>query len=172
MILLDANFLITLSKRNSDAIWLLTFFKAQGAKQIVGIPAPSWAEVLSLAGPATSALSRIVQGRSFVQIIPFDEMAAIESAYVHQQVLLKSGNKKGASSAPWQKIKIDRQILAIAVARRATAIYTDDTDLRADAGLIGIQTLGMDDISLPPEQLTLLSDEDPDIPETKPSEAF
>lgn len=172
MILLDANFLIKLSNKNHESQWLLTFFRSLGTRQVIGIPAPSWAEILTYAGPATAALTKIVHGRATLQIIPFDEIAAIESGYIHQEIVAKSGGKKGASAAPWQKIKIDRQILAIAVARRATAIYTDDTDLRADANLLDIRTIGLDDVTLPPEQLPLLAAEGSDVPETKPSGTF
>jgi predicted nucleic acid-binding protein len=166
LIFLDANFLIKLSSRNPDSVWLGSFFKfisEQRRGEAIGIPAPSWGEVLAVAGPATSALSRVVQARSSVQVIPFDEIAAIESGFIHQKILALSGSKKGLSNEPWQRIKIDRQILAIAAARRASAIFTDDDGLRADAALIGIQTIGICDVPVYPSQLLLLPEDESDL---------
>jgi len=170
LILLDANFLIKIAARNPDPIWLDSLFKFIAARyrsEVVGIPASSWAEVLSLAGPATAALTRVVHGRSAIQVIPFDEIAAIESGFLHQKIVQMSGGKRGASSEPWQKIKIDRQILAIALARRASAIFTDDIGLCADAALIGMPVVGIDDVPTYPTQLPLIDpdqEEDPDVP--------
>lgn len=167
MILLDANFLIKLSSKNPDHLWLSSFFKfisEHRRGESIGIPASSWAEVLAVAGPATAALSKVVQARASVQVVPFDEIAAIESGFIHREILRLSGTKKGASSEPWQRIKIDRQILAIAVARKASAIFTDDDGLRADAALIGMPTIGASDVPVYPTQLTLLPAEKLGVP--------
>jgi hypothetical protein len=39
-----------------------------------------------------------------------------------------AGDKRVGSDATWAKVKFDRQIVAIAQVRRATAIYSDDAD--------------------------------------------
>lgn len=50
----------------------------------------------------------------------------------------------------WNKIKYDRQIVAIAKVNQATAIYTDDAGLRNTARRIGIAVVGVADMLLPP----------------------
>lgn len=156
MILLDANFIITLAQSSLDDAWLQSFLASLGRRRTIGIPAPSWAEFLSGAGNAASAFSKAVRSKGGVQIIPFDEMAAIECGFIDRQIRAKTGNKKGVSTAAWQKIKIDRQILAIASARRVTAVYTDEEGLIADAELLGITTIKMGDVPRIPQQLPLL----------------
>jgi hypothetical protein len=75
------------------------------------------------------------------RIEAFDTRAAIEVAAVSRQAMDK-GNKKGATlEAPWQKIKIDRQIVAIAKVNGATTIYSNDSDVAAHAKLCGIAVL-------------------------------
>jgi len=44
---------------------------------------------------------------------PFDEMAAIELA-AREVEDRKSGDKRGGVSAPWNKVRFDRQIVVIA----------------------------------------------------------
>jgi len=156
LILLDANFLITLAQTSTDDVWLQSFLGSLGRRHTIGIPAPSWAEFLSGSGNAASAFSKVVRSKSGIQVIPFDEMSAIECGFIDQKIRAKTGNKKGASTAAWQKIKIDRQILAIAAARKVTAVYTDDDGLIADAEIIGITTIKMCDIPRVPQQLPLL----------------
>lgn len=82
-------------------------------------------------------------------------------------------SKKGMSAADWQKIKIDRQILAIAAVNRATAIYTNDINIIAEAQFPGIPTVRLEDVPLPPLQLNLLGsspDSDSDAPAAPPSD--
>jgi hypothetical protein len=64
---------------------------------------------------------------------------------------LATGDKKGGSNEPWAKVKFDRQIVAIARVLQATTIYTDDENLAATANTVGISTLGLADLPLPPE---------------------
>ncbi len=49
------------------------------------------------------------------------------------------------------KVKFDRQIVAIARVLQASIIYTDDENLAATASAVGISTLGLADLPLPPE---------------------
>jgi len=68
---------------------------------------------------------------------------------------LKTGKKRGASaaSAPWQKVKFDRQIIAIAKSEQAARIYSTDVDLRKLAAAEGLQALDLSDLPLPPSKL-------------------
>lgn len=128
---------------------------ALGTKQVIGIPAPAWSEFLCGADGAAFEMSKNIQGHSSVKILPFDAVAASEAALLHRDILEKSGNKKGASSAPWQKIKIDRQVLAIARMHNVSCIYTGDENMIAEAALLNIPTQKIEDIPLSPAQSPL-----------------
>jgi predicted nucleic acid-binding protein len=158
MILIDANILITLSIAKEDDE---DFERLAGlvqdlvaAKTIIGVPAPAWAEYLCGAGMATSGVIEVLKKRSAIRILPFDEVAATELAVIDQMTRSRGG-KKGKSKAPWQKIKVDRQILAIARVLNVTAIYTEDENLIAEATRLGVTVYRMVDIHLKPKQNNL-----------------
>jgi hypothetical protein len=64
---------------------------------------------------------------------------------------LATGSKRGESDQPWSKVKFDRQIVAIARVVQATTIYTDDENLAATAKAVGIQSIGLAELTLPAE---------------------
>ena len=155
MIVFDANVLISLSapqqaadlsERIAGLIQDLT-----AAKTVIGVPAPAWAEYLCGTDLATSVLIGLLKKRSAIRILPFDEIAATELALFDQMTRAK-GSKKGASHASWQKIKIDRQILAISKVHSATLIYSEDEGLIVEAGRLGIPVCRTGDIPLKPKQ--------------------
>ena len=116
------------------------------------IPSPALAEVLVSAGADTTALMVAkLRSVSMMQVADFDTLAAIECAQLIGAALAK-GKKRGAASkvAPWQKVKIDRQILAIAKVRQVTEIYTCDEDLSALARAEGISVKHVADLNEQP----------------------
>jgi hypothetical protein len=65
---------------------------------------------------------------------------------------IASGGKKGANSkASWAKVKYDRQIVAIAKVAQATAIYSDDDDVKSIGKSVGIPVISFAELPLPPE---------------------
>jgi hypothetical protein len=64
---------------------------------------------------------------------------------------IAAGDKKSGISAPWQKVKIDRQIAAIGVMERATTIFADDLDIVRLAKAAGIEVVNSWSLPLPPE---------------------
>lgn len=115
MILFDANVLISLSTGKEDDE---SFERIAGliqdliaAKTTIGVPVPAWAEFLCGTGLATSDIIQVLKKRSAIRILSFDEVAATELAVIDQATRAKGG-KKGASKSHWQRIKVDRQILA------------------------------------------------------------
>lgn len=155
MIIFDANVLITLATAEETdgtyerLVGLIGDLAA--AKIVIGIPAPAWAEFLCGTDIATSGIIAALKKRSAIRILPFDEVAAFETALIHRGAVA-SGKKKGTAKAPWQQVKVDRQILAIARQHRVTAIYTDDDDMIAEAARLGITTIRPDEIPLKPGQ--------------------
>jgi predicted nucleic acid-binding protein len=65
-------------------------------------------------------------------VVPFDTRAAIELAVMTRNAI-DQGDKRGGVDAPWNKVKFDRQIVAIAKVAGATTIYSDDLQLRTFA---------------------------------------
>ncbi len=120
-------------------------------KSTIVIPTPVLSELLVGVGPqeTQSILDEIRKARVF-RVEPFETRAAIEVALMTRNAKA-GGDKKGGSSAPWAKVKFDRQIIAIAKVVQASAIYTDDDDIVSIAKLVNIPTIGLADLELPPE---------------------
>lgn len=158
MIVFDANILITLATVDESD---LTYERIAGliqdlvaAKTVIGIPAPAWAEFLCGTDIATSGIVNAMKKRSAIRILPFDEVSAFETALIHRGAQA-IGKKKGAAKAPWQQVKIDRQILAIARQNQVLTIYTDDDDMIAEASRLGIEAIRASDIPLKSKQINL-----------------
>ncbi len=64
---------------------------------------------------------------------------------------VRAGDKKDGSSSPWQKVKIDRQIIAIARVQGVQRIYSDDSGIVAFAEKVGISVVQTWTMPLPPE---------------------
>ena len=129
--------------------------EVQRTGDTIVIPTPALAEVLvgiEDAGPAV--LERLARSSRF-KIAEFDTMAALEVAAMTREAI-RAGDKRDGSTAPWQKVKIDRQIIAIARVRGVSRIYSDDKNLALFADKLGIEvvaTWAMPLPSYPPPQL-------------------
>ena len=130
------------------------------ARTRIIIPTPVMSELLIYAGAGTAELvTRLTRSATF-RVVPFDTRAAVELA-VMTRAALEQGDKRGGVDAPWNKIKFDRQIVAIAKVAGVTAIYSDDRQLRAFAEQQGLRVIGLADLPLPRE---------PELPLPPPSE--
>ncbi len=126
---------------------LVSDLKAQQHR--IAIPTPVLAEFLVLAeddGP--KYLTQLGKASEFV-IVPFDELAAVELAAMEIGAR-KAGDKRGGSEAPWNKIKIDRQVVAISRVIGADRIYSDDGDIARFAAQVGLQVVQTWNLPLPP----------------------
>jgi hypothetical protein len=122
----------------------------QKSKQTILIPTPVLSEVLTIAGPSGLRYVGIIQKSSAFKIAPFDTLAAIELAEMNK-VALASGDKKSGVDAPWQKIKLDRQIISIARVAGAKTLYTNDGPLKATAEKLGMRVIGVHELPIPNE---------------------
>ena len=61
-----------------------------------------------------------------------------------------TGRVKFPNSGPHQKIKVDRQIVAIAKQRGCSAIYSNDRDIKNLADEANIAVIGIERLPLPP----------------------
>lgn len=121
----------------------------QKSRTKIIIPAPALSEILVRAGAAASQeIVERLQKFSVFQIEPFDARAAIEVAAMTRDAIGR-GRKKENPDATWAKLKYDRQIVAIAKVVGATAIYSDDGDVRTIAAEANIPVIGIADLPLP-----------------------
>ena len=155
MVIFDANMLVALVSERTSADdkarldQVVKTLSEDGA--YVGIPTPAFAEFFVDADQATSPALAALRRKHWIQVLPFDERAAIEAALITRTERATPVGKRGTSKKTWQQIKVDRQILAIAKVNNASAIYTEDDDLRIQASKLGITAFAIKDIPLPPE---------------------
>jgi predicted nucleic acid-binding protein len=142
--------------RAHDRIGFLVDYLAELGEQIL-IPTPVLSEVLVVAGSAGLQYVHELQQQAVFEIRSFDTIAAIQLAQI-TKAALDSGDKKSGVPAPWQLIKIDRQIVAIASAAGAHRIYTNDDKMRAFAYRAGIEVVPIQDLPLPPEPAQMTMD--------------
>jgi predicted nucleic acid-binding protein len=120
-------------------------------KQQIIIPTPVLSEVLVRTGGDGLKYIEMLEKLTVFDVRDFNKLAAIELAIMHQQAS-KSGHKKGAQQdEPWQKIKIDRQIVAICKVAGVKTLYASDPGLAAFARTQKIDVFGVHDLPLPPE---------------------
>jgi len=132
------------------------------------VPMPVLAEFLILAGnDGPEYLERLGQAKTFV-LAPFDEKAAIELAAMELEDRAR-GDKRGGVKAPWQKIKVDRQVVAIARVYNAHTLYVDDQDAKSLARRAGMRVVSSWELYLPPSD-TPLFDNVPDVADASPAE--
>lgn len=111
------------------------------------IPTPVVAELLTAIGPNTADYLRVINRKAVFQVLPFDEISAIELAFLNRDVFASSDQKTGAE--PWQKMKVDRQIIAVTKVAKCGAILTGDRGLASRAKLCNIEPLSIADLPVP-----------------------
>jgi len=117
------------------------------------IPSPVLSEVLVHAGEAMQPYLDTMNEQSAFRIAPFDQKAAIEAALATSDAIRRGGHRIDAANpdASRTKIKFDRQIVAIAKAEDAHAVYSDDADVHGYAKHAGLDAYRTADLDLPPE---------------------
>ncbi|WP_263352546.1 type II toxin-antitoxin system VapC family toxin [Acidicapsa acidisoli] len=127
------------------------------AKERIIIPAPALSEFLVIADAAGPQYLAEISNLSHVYIEPFDQLAAIELAAM-ELLARKTGNKRHPlpPDVPWQKVKFDRQIVAIAKRIGCRAIYSDDEHVRRIAEDIGMKVTSSWELPFPQSKTPLL----------------
>ena len=111
------------------------------------IPAPVTAEILTLIGPTNTEYLSIINRSRVFEVVPLDEKAAFELAFLNRDVFAARDRKN--KFQPYQKLKVDRQILAICKVAGCDTLYTDDKNLIGSAKLCGIATVRLCDLPIP-----------------------
>lgn len=144
-------------ERFRDRIDYLIAHLEQTRTKII-IPTPALSEILVRAGTAGPEYLAQINARSTFRTVAFDERAAVEVAAMTKKAI-DAGDKRGGADATWNKIKYDRQIVAIAKVEGATALYSDDSGVRAFANGVGLTVIGSWELPLPPEDPPTLFDQ-------------
>lgn len=129
--------------------YLIDQLSEAGEKIIV--PTPALSECLVHAGPAGPEYLTIIGKQSCFRVASFDERAAVEAAVRIFHARQRGQRRGGNPDASKTKIKFDRQIVAIATVEGATAVYSDDSDVRGYAAEAGMEAYQLSDLPLPPE---------------------
>ena len=106
------------------------------SRQKIILPTPAAAELLTAIGPTAQKYYDIVAKSRLFEVAPFDQKCAIELALLNTTIFSEEDKKNKVE--PYQKIKTDRQIIAILKASGAETIYTDDRALANRAAVCGI----------------------------------
>lgn len=115
-------------------------------KDTLLIPTPALAEVLCTAD--VNRVLPVLDDVGILELAPFDGRSAIELGEMTRRAVV-GGDKRDGSTADWQKIKLDRQIVAIAKAHGASVLYTDDGNQTKFANLGGLSTVSTWELDLP-----------------------
>src|ERR1017187_10397578 len=129
----------------------------KGEKILISDPSLSEFLVTAVfAGASIQDYLAIIQKAQHFITRPFGVRAAVETAE-RLATALKSGDKReGEKTEPWQKLKYDRQIVAISLVEGAAELYTADKDVYNQALRWDIKPVHLADLPVPPEQLKLL----------------
>ena len=117
------------------------------------IPTPVLSEFLVGAGAAMDGYLDTLHSDFCFEVVPFSELAAVEAAIVTYQAMHIRKDKKDGVDADWQKVKVDRQIVAIAKVYEVDFIYTTDRHILRHAEVCEIPAVHLADLPLPPENL-------------------
>jgi hypothetical protein len=117
------------------------------------IPTPALSEFLTMAD-AEVYLPELENSDVF-EVVPFDKAAAIENAAQARKAIAE-GDKKSGAQGSWQKVKVDRQIVAIAKFHQVDCIYSDDVDVMKLGQAVNLSVVGLESLPDPPEEQGLL----------------
>jgi predicted nucleic acid-binding protein len=152
VIVVDANFIIAYcsSKTNQDDRARIEHFieRVEKAKAKVVFPMVAVAEFLVGADLAGVEFLNTLDRKAHILMADFNRAAAFELAQI-DRAAIGSGDKKDESEEPWQKIKIDRQIVAIGKAQGAQLVISNDKNVRNNALRVNVQAMKIQDLMLP-----------------------
>ena len=127
---------------------LLTDLKEKATT--IMISAPVLAEFLTRAGKAEQQYLNFFHAQETPYLlVPFDTDAAVQLAAINKNALQR-GDKRAGATDGWQKVKYDRQIVAVAEVNGAQSIYSDDRKLCRLAQRIGMETTSSWQLPTPP----------------------
>lgn len=152
VILVDANFIVAfVSPKTSldDRSRIDHFLEcAEKSKSKVIFPMPAIAEFLVRADLAGVEFLNRLDKKTFLLMADFNRAAAFELSQI-DRAALNVGDKKDETEEPWQKIKVDRQIIAIGKSLGATLVVSADGSVRNNALRVGMLGMTIQELELP-----------------------
>jgi predicted nucleic acid-binding protein len=150
MVVLDCNALITLCGPECDDKHRLEHLLAELDKRKgrVVLPTPAIAEFLVKADSASLGIQKALMRRSGIVVGNLDMKAAVELSLIDGSSIGR-GDKKDSVGEPWQKIKIDRQLVAIAKVAGAELIVSGDQGVATVAMRVNIECVRVEDLPFP-----------------------
>jgi len=114
------------------------------------IPVQVVGEYTSGADQAGQEVLAKLLGNRRIKVANFDHVAAVECAMM-DKVAIASGNKRAplTREVSWQKVKVDRQIVAIARVLKVDRIISTDGDIPQIAKAVGVPCIAVEDLPLP-----------------------
>lgn len=116
----------------------------EAGRATVLVPAPVLTELMIKADGAVAEALEVVMTSRYLQVAPFDQVAAIECGLMMRDAI---PNRRNRSKA---KVKFDCQIAAIAKVQRVSVVYTDDGGIRELCRQNGLSIKGVWDLAAPP----------------------
>lgn len=113
----------------------LVAFLNQGKNFSMALPMPAISEFIAGDGNEARSLSLLKPNSKFKNL-DFDAKAALSAAKVYRDYRTLPKNRK--SQDPRQKVKVDIQIIGIALANNATAIISHDHGIRTIVNELGL----------------------------------
>lgn len=117
------------------------------ARRKIVIPTPACAELLTAIGPDAQQYINIVGRSRLFEVASFDARCAAELALLNRDTFRLGDTRDKVE--PYQKVKVDRQIIAICRVNNVTELYTDDRGLANRARLCGITPIRIIDVPIP-----------------------
>lgn len=145
----EAGVLLPLAKRRAE--YLLD--RLEKSRQKIIIPTPAAAELLTAIGPDAQQYFDIVARSRLFEVAAFDPKAALELAILNREVFGKLDAKNRAE--PYQKVKIDRQIIAIFRVCGVEQLFTDDDGVARRAKLCGMNPITTRELPIPDSERQL-----------------
>ena len=122
----------------------------EARREAIVVPTPVLSEVLVHAGDAGPGYLELLSNNRCFRIEPFDQRAAVELAAITHNAVT-AGDLRAGTDATRAKLKFDRQIIAIALTRGETTIYSDDGDIARLGEALGLEAIRSHVLPRPPE---------------------
>ncbi|MEJ8815467.1 type II toxin-antitoxin system VapC family toxin [Variovorax ureilyticus] len=115
------------------------------------IPAQVVGEYIAGAGPAGQPILKALLNNRRIEVVSFDHVAATECALMDRAAVAAGGHKRAplGRDALWQKVKVDRQIVALAKVHAVDLIVSSDGDIPKLAQAVNIRCTAVKDLALP-----------------------
>lgn len=155
-VLIDANFLVALlsQKTGKDDRLKLDYFikRLEEQKCHMVLAMPALAEFLVGADIAGVEAMNSLEKKAYVIVASFDRAAAYECSLLDRAAIQGgTGDKRDGVEAPWQKVKFDRQIVAIGKAHNVQLVITGDKGVRTAALRCGMSAMTVAELPFSPD---------------------